>query len=283
MGLGPLDLPGPQFLGLYAVLLVLAVVLGIAIPRMLRPAGTPAPVTDEDELAYLAGGETRLTESVTARLLASGAIAMEGARRFAILRHDNAKSPGEVAVLSLHSPASWGQIANAVRPHAQTIAERLARRGLLLTQAEQARIRLLQTAPYLLLLAFGGTKLAIGISRDKPVAILAALLVITAIGAIIRYANLNRRTGAAIGAVKSVQSGSDRLRRAPDESESGMAVALFGTGVLAGSAFSELHDLRSSNSGSSDSGGDSGCSSDSSSGCSSDSDGGGCGGCGGGD
>lgn len=275
-----LDLPGPQFLKLYLLLLVAAFVLGIIIPRLMRPAGKGSAIAHDDEMAVLAGGETRLAEAVTARLLASGSIAFESGGRIAIQRQDNARSPAERAVLSLSSPATWEQIAAAMKAEAATIGERLCRHGLMLSQAEVSRARLFQTAPYLLLMAFGAIKLWLGIARDKPVGFLIGLLVVTAIAAMIRYGKVERRTKAGIDAVKAARTGADRLRRAPAGHESGRAVALFGTGVLAGSALSELHDLRASSSSSS---GSSGCSSDSSSGCSSDSGGGGCGGCGGGD
>lgn len=278
--MGPFDLPGPQFLALYAVLLAAAIAFGLIIPQLLRPAGMDGPVTDEDEMAFLAGGETRLAEAVTATLLASGAIAMQG-KRVAILQPNATTSRAGQAVLALPSPASWNAIAGAVKAEGKQVWHRLAARGLMITGPERSRLRMLQTLPYFLLLAFGAIKLVIGMVRDKPVGFLVALLVVTAVATMLRYGNVDRRTQAGVNAVRSARLDADRLRRAPQSEESGMAVALFGTAVLAGSAFSGLHDMRTSSSGSSDS---SGCSSDdSSSGCSSDSGGGGCGGCGGGD
>jgi uncharacterized protein (TIGR04222 family) len=146
----------------------------------------------------------------------------------------------------------------------------------MITGPQAARIRLLQTMPYFLLLGCGAIKLVIGMVRDAPVGFLVALLVVTAIATTLRYHNIDRRTQAGVNAVRSARLEADRLRRAPQSDESGMAVALFGTAVLAGSAFSGLHDMRTASSSSDSS--SSGCSSDSSSGCSS-----GCGGCGGGD
>jgi len=58
-----------------------------------------------------------------------------------------------------------------------------------------------------------------------------------------------------------------RLRRAVPSDEAALAVALFGTAVLAGSYLSDFHGMRSTNGG-----GDGGSSSDGGSGC------GGCGG-----
>lgn len=275
--MGPFDLPGPQFLALYGLLLVAAIAFGLIIPRLLRPAGMDGPVTAGDEMALLAGGETRLAEAVTASLLASGAIAMQG-KRVAILQPNATTSRAGQAVLALPTPANWNAVAGAVKAESRQLWHRLAARGLMITGPEASRLRKLQTLPYFLLLAFGAVKLVIGMVRDKPVGFLIALLVVTAVATMLRYGNVDRRTQAGVNAVRSARQDADRLRRAPQSDESGMAVALFGTAVLAGSAFSGLHDMRTSSSGSSDSGG---CSSDSS-GCSSDSSGG-CGGCGGGD
>ncbi len=276
--MGPFDLPGPQFLTLYGILLVAAIAFGLIIPRLLRPAGKDGPVSDEDEIAYLAGGAIRLAEAVTATLLASGAIAMQG-KRVAIMNPSARTSRAGQAVLALPTPANWNAIASAVKAEGRQLWHRLAARGLMITGPEASRLRKLQTLPYFLLLAFGAIKLAIGMVRDRPVGFLVALLVVTAVAAMLRYGNVDRRTQAGVNAVQSARQDADRLRRAPQGDESGMAVALFGTAVLAGSAFAGLHDMRTSSGGSSDSGG---CSSDSS-GCSGDSGGGGCGGCGGGD
>ena len=102
------------------------------------------------------------------------------------------------------------------------------------------------------------------------------LLVLTAVLALWRFFAVDRRTKGGIEAVKHAQGKSDRLRRAPTGDETGQAVALYGTAVLAGTPLAAFHTMRSSNSGdgggcSSDGGGDGG------GGCG----GGGCGGCGG--
>ena len=79
---------------------------------------------------------------------------------------------------------------------------------------------------------------------------------------------VDRRTKGGLAVVKEAKRRAERLKRAPTQAETGMAVALFGTAVLAGSPLADLHRMRQSDGGSS--GGDSG----SSGGCG----GGGCGG-----
>ncbi|MDK2769515.1 MAG: TIGR04222 domain-containing membrane protein [Sphingomonas sp.] len=76
-------------------------------------------------------------------------------------------------------------------------------------------------------------------------------------------------------ALSTARKNADRIRRAPQTGETAMAVALFGTAVLAGSEFDAFHKLRAASGDGGGSGGDSG-SDGGGSGCG----GGGCGGCG---
>ncbi|MCB2059775.1 MAG: TIGR04222 domain-containing membrane protein [Novosphingobium sp.] len=270
-GLGVFDLRGEQFLWLYGVLAVLTVFAGLAIPRWLRPDGRYAPVSDSEDLAYLAGGSERLGEAVVARLLSVKALEA-GRARFAILRSDDGRTPAERTVLGLGIAASWKEIRKAVGQDAQRIDERLTGWGLIIDGATRLQMRFWQTSPYIALLFFGAVKWQVGVSRDKPVETLTVFMIITAIAAVLRFAALDLRTREGLAVLASAKAVSDRMRRAPLAQETGMAVALFGTSVLAGSQFATFHQLRT-NSGTSGGcgGGDSGCGGGG---------GGGCGGCG---
>jgi uncharacterized protein (TIGR04222 family) len=172
-------------------------------------------------------------------------------------------------------PATWIDFATAAKPHIGQAERRLIASGLLMDGGEARRVRLIAALPFMGLFAFGTAKLLVGLSRDKPVGFLIAFLVATAIAILIRTFSVDRRTDAGVEAVKAAQRRHERLRRAPTTGETGTAVALFGTTVLAGSAFAALHQMRTQNDngsgGDSSGGGDGG-------GCG----GGGCGGCGGG-
>lgn len=115
------------------------------------------------------------------------------------------------------------------------------------------------------------------LSRGRPVGYLTALLLLTLLLAIMRWAVIDRRTRAAIERLDHARTQSARLRRAPTEAETDRAVALFGTIVLAGSAWAGFHQLRQASGGDVSGGGDGG----SSDGGGSSGGGGGCGGCGG--
>jgi len=277
MSLGPFDLNGHQFLMLYGILLVAVIAICFFLPHWIRPAGRSQKVTDVDQLAVLAGGSTRLTESAVSRLMASGGLTMVGKSDFGVVERGAAATPVENAVIALPSPMTWQQIDRVVASRVGLVRQRLTALGLLISDDEIRRIRMMQTLPFVLLFMFGATKLGIGLVRDKPIGFLIALLIGTALFALIRYFSVDRRTQAAIKAIKDAKAVSSRLARAPTAPEMGLAVALFGTAVLAGSEFEQLHKLRAAAGGDSGtSSSDSGGSSDGGSGCG----GGGCGGCG---
>ena len=275
MSLGPFDLTGEPFLILYIALLVAAVAAGLVLPARLRPQGRAQTVSDLDLLAVLTGGKARFVETLVARLLARGALVFAGENAFAPKRGARGDSAAEMRVLALSAPIKWTTIQSQLADYAGPVARRLASSGLHLTDDEAARTRWWQTLPFVLLIGFGTVKLMVGEMRERPVGFLIALLVVTAICSVIRWFVLDRRTQAAHDALADAARRNERLKRAPTGDEIGTAVALFGTGVLAGSAWGDFHRMRLSG----DSGGDGGSSggdSDGGSGCG----GGGCGGCG---
>lgn len=271
MGLGPFDLTGGPFLALYAALFAITLAVSIAIPRWLRLEGRRAfGVTDSDRLAYLTGGATRFAEALVARLYSVGTIGIEKKTGFLMRSPSAGQTSAERSVLALPSPAKWGDVARAVRQDAEAIEDKLVGQGLLIDRATAWQLRVWQTLPFLPLLIFGLTKWEIGSQRQKPVEFLTVFLAVTLVVAMVRFASVDRRTKGGILVLEDAKLQSARLRKGPVREEAALAVALFGTGVLAGSALSDLHALRNSSGG-----GDSGGSSDG--GCG----GGGCGGCGG--
>lgn len=271
MDLGPLDLPGPQFLWLYGVLAAPALAASVAIPPWLRPEGRLARAADVNELALLAGGADRFAEAVTVRLMGRGAVTADRNRGLTIRDPAAGQTLAERRLLSLASPAPWRQVRQALDDEAERIGARLAARGLLLDASTRAQLRACQSAPLALLALFGMAKWTVGTLRDRPVAILTVLVILTLIAALLRYTLLDPRTRAGQQVLAQARSDHGRLRRAATTDEAPMAVALFGTTVLAGSFLSDFHHMRSAGSG-----GDSGSSSSDSGGCG----GGGCGGCG---
>jgi len=267
-GLNPFDWYGGAFLALYGFLFIGALIGSMAIASWVRPDGRLRPVTDEDELALLAGGETRLGEAILARLMARGDATIANGR-VTFVPAASGRSSAEREVTALVSPAKWSEVCKRVRSAAERIERRLIDHGLLMERGEARMLGLYAAMPLALLLGYGAIKHQIGIARDRPVGFLTVLLVVTAIATLIRALKVDRRTKAGISVVIDARQNASRIRRAPTNDEAGTAVALFGTAVLVGSPMAGLHKLRQSDGGGGDSGSsDGGCG------------GGGCGGCG---
>ena len=272
-GLGPFDLNGSDFLLLYAELALIALAASLIIPRYLRPEGRRARTSDPDELALLAGGRERFAEAVAVRLLAAGSAIVEAGGKLQIRDPRGGQTLAERRIAALSSPATWRDVHLALAGPAETGERRLEDKGLLMAKSDALQLRLIQAAPLALLFLFGLAKWIVGSMRDKPVGILTALLVVTFFAALLRFGVLDRRTRAGHAALADARFEAARLRRAMPSDEAPLAVALFGTSVLAGSWLSDFHKMRSAGSGDGG-GGDS--SSSGGSGCG----GGGCGGCG---
>lgn len=156
----------------------------------------------------------------------------------------------------------------------QQVREALVRQGGRHAPQEARRIALGSAVPLWLLAGSGAAKIAIGLLRDRPVALLVFLVIATVIAALLfhfKRPGITRAGRDLLGAQKARHA---LTLRAPPKGQLALAVALVGTGVLAGTALAGFHELRhppSSGDGGGSSGSDSG------------SDGGGssCGGCGG--
>ncbi|MDE2595562.1 MAG: TIGR04222 domain-containing membrane protein [Sphingomonadales bacterium] len=273
MGLGPLDMMGGPFLLLYAVLFVIAVMAGFLLAEWLRPDGSGGGlVTGADELAYLACGRVRLAEATITHLMAEREIELTDKGALRMRPTPAQRSAAERRVLALASPAKWKDAVAALQDEASVIDARLVRRGLLMDAASRAQHRFWQVMPYGALFLFGAAKWGVGTMRDRPVGFLTMALVVTAACGIIRFVTARPFTRAGQAVVIEARRSAERMRSAHRQEEAGLAVALFGTAVLAGSSLSDFHRMRSQggsgDGGSSDSGGDGGCG------------GGGCGGCG---
>jgi uncharacterized protein (TIGR04222 family) len=272
MSLGPFDLTGVPFLILYIVLFAATLAAGLVIPRRLRPEGRRQRVTDLDQLAFLAGGKRRFADALVSRLLAARALAMSGKTFTAGARAPDL-SAAERSVVALPAPIGWRDIKDRLIPYAEPLERKMVAAGLLTSRAEQANIRFRTILPFVALFMFGATKWVIGDLRERPVGYLTILLLLTAAFAMIRWLSIDRRTAAGLKALAIARESSLRLKRAPTTPEVGLAVALFGTAVLAGSGWSDFHKLRSAGDGIGSYGGGGGCGGGGGGG-------GGCGGCG---
>ncbi len=258
-GWNPFDWRAAEFLMLYGGLLALAIIAGFAIVAYLRPEGRGAAVSKDDEFALLAGGRDRLGETVLARMITAGQARIQ-TTSIHLSPMAAAASGLDREILALPSPASWSAARKVIGEGAERIERDLVVRGLLMERREMRELGLYAALPLMILFGFGLIRRQLGVAREHPVGYLTALLVATAVFALIRVFAVDRRTKSGIAAVSDAKARSTRLKQAPTQDETGTAVALFGTAVLVGSPLSDLHRLRQSDGGSGGGGdGGSGC------------------------
>lgn len=266
---------GGEFLAFYLALLALAALAGVWVPHFLRPEGREQAVSDPADLAMLASGPRRYAETVLASLLGEGVLENGSKNTLRISLPGAGETASERAISSKTGEFDMPEVVRTLRPHAWEIESHLVERGLLLEASNRWKLRLLSTIPYLCLLAVGWYRKQAGDALGEPTGILTMLMAVTALLALWRFLKFHPRTQAGQEALDEARERSRRLKSAPTGPELGLGVALFGTAILAGTPYSQLHAMRQSpleawgGSDSSGSGGDGG-------GC-----GGGCGGCGG--
>jgi uncharacterized protein (TIGR04222 family) len=266
---------GSDFLLFYSVLLGFACLAAWWIPAHLREPGRRGDALDAEGVAYLVGGSERLADSLIAELYVRGALVPDGSQRLAAADPALLAGPAGQALLTIASPFSIEQAQRAIGPHAERVAARLRRAGLLLRPEELSRLRWLSITPFAALFLLGLYRQRAGSALGEPTGFLVLLLILTVVFAVIRFAKSDPRTLAGIAAVKDLRRHRRRVGLAPRPDEAAMAVALFGTAVLVGTPWEPVHAMRPQ--GSSGDSGSSGGDSDSGGG----DGGGGCGGCGG--
>lgn len=262
---------GSDFLLFYSALLALASAAAWWIPAQLREAGRRGDSQDLESVALLAGGRERLAESLLADLYVRGGLAMADKGRLTVAQPRIEATPAGRSLLASPAPISFAEAKRLVAIHAERAAVRLRRSGLMLRAEDHARLRWLSVTPFGALLILGAYRQRAGSAVGEPTEFLLALMILTLVLAVIRFASSDARTAAGIAAVRQMREQNSRFARAPRPEEVGMAVALFGTGVLVGTPWEPVHALKqkdSDSSGGGDGDGGSGC-------------GGGCGGCGG--
>lgn len=300
-GAAVLDYRGSEFLTLFVQLFVAACLVSWLIVKAASSAATSSasaePPTDPYEIAFLGGGGRRVVDAALAVLFSRGLLSVVA----------SPNSPAklglrpEAKVADLHPieqqvltalPANGSHVPlrtlrQSLRPVTEALQERLVLRGWLFSYSRYVATAWLAAAPLLLVVALGLLKIAIGITRDKPVIYLFFLVLAATVITLVWLTRLPRRTRA--GGVIWAQLRSTLKARtllsvslvdpAPVVA---LAVAYYGTAALSRADYKPLYNTLNplGSSVSSDSGGcgTGGCSTGGGGdgGC-----GGGCGGCGG--
>lgn len=269
---------GSDFLLFYMMLLCISAFAAWWIPANLRDPGRRGGALEVEDMAVLAGGPERHADSVLTELYAQGALVPAESGKLMPVPINSPVSAAGRAVLALQDPFKPSEARALLAVHADRLAARLRREGLLLRPEEATRLRWLSITPFAVLFLIGLYRQRAGSAIGEPTGFLVILLGLTVAFALIRFAKTDPRTQAGIAAVRDSHAKASRLKRAPQPGEAALAVALFGTAVLVGTPWEPVHAARQQGDGSGSGGGDGGDSGgDGGSGCG----GGGCGGCGG--
>ncbi|MDB5970338.1 MAG: hypothetical protein JWQ90_2788 [Hydrocarboniphaga sp.] len=277
--LGPLDWSGSAFLGLFLPLVAIAIFAAQLLRWLLRRSdGAANPVNlTALELAYLAGGRSRMMDAAIAELLASGIVSWDAAVGLKVGADPAGLTPELRAVANMiRLEPKPARLARKLGPALRPVQASLERRGLILGAAAIWRRQWLSAAIPAALCAYGIAKIAIGMSRHKPVDILVVLCIVLAVYALVLLFRRPLRSWNGDAALQQARRTHTAAMRVPRASDLGLAVALLGTGAMAGSTYAAYHEARRSPD--SGDGGSSSCSSGGGDGGGS----GGCGGCGGG-
>ncbi|MBC8105633.1 MAG: TIGR04222 domain-containing membrane protein [Anaerolineae bacterium] len=297
------DLRGAEFLRLYRVLLLLAALVAIVLRWLMRSPGASgvddastarafARDLDPYEIAYLTGGLSTASAAAMATLVHRGMVST----RHGLLRVNgggmliNDLHPLERAVYSAIdgdssvTPRKLREYVSATfRP------DRLESRELVLSGAKGAAIRVVSALPLVTVLTIGLIKISVGLSRNRPVAFLVILSIVTAIVAGVFMCKTLLRTRRGDAVVRALRSKNAALRTSAGSRPKNlalddltMACALFGPVVFSSAGDAEYRDLSRKfapvqNSSGCGSGSSCGGGSSGGGGCG----GGGCGGCGG--
>jgi uncharacterized protein (TIGR04222 family) len=200
----PLDMTGPEFLGLYGVLTAVVLVAAFALRNVLRsdePTHDPEPLQPY-EVACLGRGAAGAMQSCLAGLVAEGSIEVveTPAKKLgpiplgnstyklrASVTPETAKSEIERSMLQIadfHEGVDATVVLTAAKPVAETVESMLQSRGLLETNDSFGPAR---WWPLILiggLAALGAVKLVVGLARGKPVLFLVFWLIALAIFAV---------------------------------------------------------------------------------------------------
>jgi uncharacterized protein (TIGR04222 family) len=292
----PLDLPGPEFLGFYAV--VVAVVLAVLWVAHSSAASGPAPrldVADPYLIAYLRGGTFEALRVATVTLIDRGLLRVDEAERTVKRRArvQNLGSPVEQALsefFSIERPASdiFNRLSNAeLRAACGDYERRLVDLGLLPDAERRAARRRHLTVALGVLVALAASKLLVALSRGRTNVLFLLVLAGLACWAAVKVARPFRTArGSAVLAdlrrlFARLKQRGPSLRKGSGTPDAALLAAVFGLGALPRPAFAYARKLypRTASGKSEGDGWGVGCGSSCGSGCGGGGCGGGCGGC----
>lgn len=235
---------GSEFLINYSALLALASLAAWWIPTRLRGVGRQGDSHDLESVALLAGGRERFAQALLADLWVRGGIELLDHKRLMVAQRQLSASPAGQAVLGAAAPMMLADAQRLINGHAERVAARLRRSGLMLWPEDFARLRWISITPYAAIFLIGLYRQRADAALNEPTDILVVLLGLTAALAVIRFVKSDPRTASGIEAVRRLRDQNELGARLPRPDEAALAVALFGTGVLVGTPWEGINAMR---------------------------------------
>lgn len=252
--MNPFELPGPEFLQFYLVLILVVAVAALAVRTLLRlPGGDPelkALDLDPFEIAYLDGGERK---AITAGLasLVHRQILHADSQTHQLDRQNNPPKDGHALewglFLAVEGPTSIAAARARVRNELASLALRLQSLGLVLTESQARVVGFGSALLWFALALFGVVKIQIGVERHKPVGLLVLLCVLTAVVGLlflVKRPLRSRRGDVALARLRDTNAALQSQALSNPKNLSGtdlaLAVGLFGMGVLTAGRLAHL-------------------------------------------
>jgi uncharacterized protein (TIGR04222 family) len=285
--MNPFNLSGPDFLVFYVIFSV--VVLGAAWYFRQQAESGPTPKMDLSDpylIACLRGGETEALRLAVLALIDRGLLIADNTwiERAAHATQKDTHNAVEAAVLrAVVTRTPVASILNDVslKEECRPYIEKLEAGGLLPDESTKSQRRRTTLLASMALAGVGVIKIAIGLSRDRPILFLSILTIaaVTVLALVATsFSRLTTRGRQAIDDIQGIYSGlKDRasdIHHGSATAEMLMLVAVFGVTALPLTDYAFARTMFPQAASSSGGGGDSSCGGD---GCG----GGGCGGCGG--
>jgi uncharacterized protein (TIGR04222 family) len=298
------NMPGPQFLKLYAAVIFLTLVGCWLWAHYLQSNRGVSPQTDPKdpdpfEVAFLRGGENEVTRLAVFDLIQHGYLEAVPAAADELRRTEDHPDPHHLStiesvvfdyfVISRKASEIFDTVPEKVRLQCQAYQERLEREGLLVTPDEKERASIPIAAGAFVIFGLGGYKLIVALSKGKTNVFFLIMMGIASLVALVRLCWPRRVTRAGRQYLDSLQARYDRLgpgnwlgdekvaKLGPDPTLL-LAMGLFGTGILAGTQYDFFSTMFQKAQAGGWYGG--GCGAGCGGGCGGGGCGGGCGGCG---
>jgi uncharacterized protein (TIGR04222 family) len=212
-----LDLTGPEFLRFYLQMFALAGAAFLLLRYLLRRVPVP-PSRGHDpgpyEIAWLQGGVPGVVRAALASLYRRKLVALQDGLLVSSVAPAPRLLPIEAAVLGAlgRGPMKPAQLEARLTRDCEAIATRLERAGLALAGRRRRLLRLVPTLGLFVCLGMGVAKLLVGVGRGRPVGLLIALLVLTAVALGAAMLVVPRRTAAGSRLLRKLRDRNAALR-----------------------------------------------------------------------